>query len=150
MKGTEITEKQKRYNLLSWSKQGAIAPKAIEKADGIYLYDYAGNRMADMSSQLVNMNAGHNCRPIIEAIKAQADVYCYMSPSYGVEPRALLVEKIISLMPDNMGKVFFTNAGADANDNAIKIAHMYTGGNKVLYRYPNYYGHIFRAGNLTG
>lgn len=150
MNGSEIKEMQVKYNLQSWSKQKGINPIPIEKADGIYMWDFDGNRYSDMSSQLVNLNVGHNCRPIIEAIKEQAEKYCYLSPSYGSEPRAKLAKMIIDLMPDNMGKVFFTNGGADANENAIKIARMYTGRNKVFSRYRSYHGSTFGAGNLTG
>lgn len=150
MNGNEIKEMQVKYNLQSWSKQKGINPVPIEKADGIYMWDFDGNRYSDMSSQLVNLNVGHNCRPIIEAIKEQAEKYCYLSPSYGSEPRAELSKMIIDLMTDNMGKVFFTNGGADANENAIKIARMFTGRNKVFSRYRSYHGSTFGAGNLTG
>lgn len=150
MNGDEIKEMQVAYNLQSWSKQRGINPIPIEKADGIYMWDFDGNRYSDMSSQLVNLNVGHNCRPIIEAIKEQAEKYCYLSPSYGSEPRAKLAKMVVDLMPDNMGKVFFTNGGADANENAIKIARMYTGRNKVFSRYRSYHGSTFGAGNLTG
>lgn len=150
MNGNEIKEMQVAYNLQSWSKQRGINPIPIEKADGIYMWDFDGKRYSDMSSQLVNLNVGHNCRPIIEAIKEQAEKYCYLSPSYGSEPRAKLAKMVVDLMPDNMGKVFFTNGGADANENAIKIARMYTGRNKVFSRYRSYHGSTFGAGNLTG
>ena len=150
MNGQEIKEMQCRYNLQSWSKQRGINPIPIEKADGIYMWDFDGNRYSDMSSQLVNLNVGHNCRPIIEAIKEQAEKYCYVSPSYGSEPRAKLAKMVVDLMPDKMGKVFFTNGGADANENAIKIARMFTGRNKVFSRYRSYHGSTFGAGNLTG
>ena len=115
MNGKEIIEKHLKYNLQSWSAQGGLRPKAIEKADNIYLWDYDGNRYTDMSAQLVNMNLGHRNREIGEAIKKQVDQFCFMAPSYAVESRSLLAEKIIGLLPENMGKVFFTNAGADAN-----------------------------------
>lgn len=150
MNGNEIKEMQVNYNLQSWSKQRGINPIPIEKADGIYMWDFDGKRYSDMSSQLVNLNVGHNCRPIIEAIKEQAEKYCYLSPSYGSEPRAKLAKMVVDLMPDNMGKVFFTNGGADANENAIKIARMFTGRNKVFSRYRSYHGSTFGAGNLTG
>ena len=150
MNGQEIKEMQVSYNLQSWAKQRGLNPIPIEKADGIYMWDFDGNRYSDMSSQLVNLNVGHNCRPIIEAIKEQAEKYCYLSPSYGSEPRAKLAKMVVDLMPDNMGKVFFTNGGADANENAIKIARMYTGRNKVFSRYRSYHGSTFGAGNLTG
>ena len=150
MNGQEIKEMQVSYNLQSWAKQRGINPIPIEKADGIYMWDFDGNRYSDMSSQLVNLNVGHNCRPIIEAIKEQAEKYCYLSPSYGSEPRAKLANMVVDLMPDNMGKVFFTNGGADANENAVKIARMFTGRNKVFSRYRSYHGSTFGAGNLTG
>lgn len=150
MKGMEIKEKSKKYNLQSWSKQGGINPIPIEKADGIYMWDYDGNRYSDMSSQLVNMNLGFGNREMAEAIKEQVDKYCFIAPSYVSESRANLAEMIINLMPDNMGKVFFTNAGAEANENAIKMARMFTGRNKIFSRYRSYHGSTFGAGNLTG
>jgi taurine--2-oxoglutarate transaminase len=134
----------------SWSKQKNINPISVERAEGIYFWDYDGNRYTDMSSQLVNMNLGFGNTAIGEAIKTQIDQYCFVGPSYGAESRALLARKIIELMPDNMGKVFFTNAGADANENAVKIARMFTGRNKVFSRYRSYHGSSFGAGNLTG
>ncbi len=150
VKGLEVTNTLKEYNLQSWSKQKNINPIAIEKADGIYFWDYDGNRYSDMSSQLVNVNLGFGVKEITDAIKEQADKYCFIGPGYGAEPRAKLAKKIIDLMPDNMGKVFFTNAGAEANENAVKIARMFTGRNKVMSRYRSYHGASFGAGNLTG
>ena len=146
----KIKEYHKKYNLQSWSKQKDINPIPIEKAEGIYMWDFDGNRYTDMSSQLVNLNVGHGCRPIIDAIKEQAEKYCYLGPSYGAEPRGELAKMIIDLMPDNMGKVFFTNGGADANENAVKIARMYTGRQKIFSRYRSYHGSTYGAGNLTG
>jgi taurine--2-oxoglutarate transaminase len=136
--------------LQSWSKQKGLNPIVIEKAEGIYMWDAAGKRYADMSSQLVNLNLGHGNRAIIEAIKKQAEQYCYIAPSYGNEARGELAKMIVELLPDNFGKVFFTNAGADANENAIKMARMYTGRYKVFSRYRSYHGSSFGAGNLTG
>ncbi len=114
------------------------------------MYDFEGNRYSDMSSQLVNLNVGHGNRAIIDAIKEQAEKYCYLSPAYGSEPRGELAKMVIELLPDNMGKVFFTNGGADANENAVKIAKMFTGRQKVFSRYRSYHGSTFGAGNLTG
>lgn len=150
MTGEEIRSTLKMYNMQSWSKQRNINPISVEKAEGIYFWDYDGNRYTDMSSQLVNMNLGFGNKAIGDAIKAQVDQYCFIGPSYGAESRAKLAKKIIELMPDNMGKVFFTNAGADANENAIKMARMFTGRNKVFSRYRSYHGSSFGAGNLTG
>lgn len=150
MKSEEIRSTLKKYNLQSWSKQKNINPISVEKGEGIYFWDYDGNRYTDMSSQLVNMNLGFGNKAIGDAIKAQVDQYCFVGPSFGAESRAKLAKKIIELMPDNMGKVFFTNAGADANENAVKMARMFTGKNKILSRYRSYHGSSFGAGNLTG
>ncbi len=150
MTGEEVVSKHKKYNLQSWSKQGNLNPIAIEKAEGIYMWDYEGNRYSDMSSQLVNMNLGFGNKEIAEAIKAQVDKYCFVAPSYATEPRSKLAEMIVNLMPDNIGKVFFTNGGADANENAIKMARLFTGRNKIFSRYRSYHGSSFGAGNLTG
>ena len=150
MKGEEIKSTLKEYNLQSWSKQKGINPISVEKAEGIYFWDYNGNRYSDMSSQLVNMNLGFGNPAISQAIKDQVDQYCFVGPSYGAESRAILAKKIIGLMPDNMGKVFFTNAGAESNENAVKIARMFTGKHKIFSRYRSYHGSSFGAGNLTG
>lgn len=150
MNSEEIKLTLKEYNLQSWSKQRNINPIPIEKASGIYFWDYEGNRYSDMSSQLVNLNLGFGNKEIGDAIKEQVDKFCFIGPSYGAESRAKLAKKIIELMPDNMGKVFFTNAGAESNENAIKIARMYTGKNKVFSRYRSYHGSSFGSGNLTG
>lgn len=150
MTGEEISRMQTENVLQSWSKQKGLHPIAIERAEGIYMWDYDGKRYTDMSSQLVNLNVGFGNRKIINAIKEQTEKICYVAPSYASEPRAKLAGMILELMPDNMGKVFFANAGADANENAIKIARMYTGRNKVFSRYRSYHGSTFGAGNLTG
>lgn len=150
MNGEEIKSTLKNYNLQSWSKQRNIDPIPVEKADGIYFWDYDGNRYTDMSAQLVNMNLGFGNKKIGDAIKEQVDKFCFVGPSYGAESRAKLAKKIIELMPDNMGKVFFTNAGAESNENAVKMARMFTGKSKVFSRYRSYHGSSFGAGNLTG
>jgi taurine--2-oxoglutarate transaminase len=146
----EIKAKQKKYVLQSWNKQKDLNPIPIEHAEGIYIYDYDGNRYSDMSAMHVNSNVGYGNKEINEAITEKLKRYAFISEAYGDKDRADLAELIISLMPDNMGKVFFTNAGADANENAIKIARMYTGRNKIFSRYRSYHGSSFGAGNLTG
>ncbi len=103
-----------------------------------------------MHRLLYCIKIGHGNRQIIDAIKEQAEKYCYLSPAYGSEPRGELAKMIIERMPDNMGKVFFTNGGADANENAVKIARMYTGRQKIFSRYRSYHGSTYGAGNLTG
>jgi taurine--2-oxoglutarate transaminase len=138
------------YNLQSWSRQRGLNPLVIERAEGIYLWDSSGRRHTDMSSQLVNMNLGHGNKAIIEAIKKQADIYCFVAPSYASEARGELAKLLVGLLPDNFGKIFFTNGGADANENAVKMARMVTGRNKIFSRYRSYHGSSFGAGNLTG
>ncbi|MDR2631890.1 MAG: aminotransferase class III-fold pyridoxal phosphate-dependent enzyme [Spirochaetaceae bacterium] len=150
MSEASIKSNHTTYNLQSWSKQRGLNPVVIEKAEGIYMWDPSGKRYTDMSSQLVNLNVGHGNKAIIEAIKKQADQYCYISPSYASESRGELAKLLIELLPDNMGKILFTNAGADANENAVKIAKMFTGRHKVFSRYRSYHGSSFGAGNLTG
>lgn len=150
MTGQEIKEQDLAYNLHSWSKQKGLNPLPIEKAEGIYFWDYDGNRYTDMSSQLINLNLGHGNKEIVAAIKEQADKFCFMSPAYAVESRSKLAKMVVDLMPDTITKVFFTNAGADANENAIKMARMYTGRNKIMSRYRSYHGSTFGAGNITG
>jgi taurine--2-oxoglutarate transaminase len=150
MTGTEIKAMDLKYNLHSWSKQGSLDPMVITKAEGIYLWDSDGKQYMDMSSELVNSNVGHGNKEIIEAIKEQADKYCFLSPAFALEPRSKLAKMVIDRMPDTMGKVFFTNGGADANENAIKIARLYTGRYKIMSRYRSYHGSTFGAGNITG
>lgn len=150
MTSKEIKSMQTGCVLQSWSKQKGLNPIPIQKADGIYMWDFEGKRYTDMSAQLVNLNVGHGNRYIIDAIKKQAEEYCYISPGYASEPRAKLAKMLLDRSPDNMGKVFFTNGGADANENAIKMARMFTGRKKVFSRYRSYHGSTFGAGNLTG
>ncbi|MEW5818525.1 MAG: aminotransferase class III-fold pyridoxal phosphate-dependent enzyme, partial [Spirochaetota bacterium] len=146
-----IRELDKKYNLHSWSAQGALQPLVITRAEGIYFWDSDGKKYYDMSAQLVNINVGHHNQKIIDAIKAQADKMPYMGPGFAVDVRTELARKIIEeISPDNMGKVFFTLAGAEANENALKIARMYTGRYKVFSRYRSYHGATYGAANLTG
>lgn len=88
MLSEEIKSTSLQYNLQSWSRQKGLNPIVVEKAEGIYFWDYEGKRYTDMSSQLVNLNVGHGNRYIIDAIKEQAEKFCYLSPSYAVEPRS--------------------------------------------------------------
>lgn len=151
LSGDEILRLDKEYNLHSWSVQGKVNPTVVTKSEGIYFWDDKGNKYYDMSSQLVNMNLGHSNEDIKEAIKKQIDEeYCFIGPSYATESRSKLAKMLVELAPDNIAKVFFTNAGADANENAIKIARMFTGRNKIFSRYRSYHGSSFGAGNLTG
>lgn len=148
--GTKIKKDSLAYNLHSWSPQGGLDPKVITKAEGIYFWDADGKRYFDMSSQLVNMNIGHGHRKVVDAIKDQAEKMAFMGPGYAFDVKSEAARKIIEVAPDNMGKVFFTNAGAEANENALKIAKMYTGRHKIFSRYRSYHGASYGAANLTG
>ena len=134
MTGEELKTLSKKYVLQSWSKQAATNPIPVERTDGIYFYDYDGKRYTDMSSQLVNMNLGFNNPDIVKAIEKQAEKFCFVGPSYAVESRARLAKMIVDLLPESFGKIFFTNAGADANENAVKIARMFTGRKTIFSR----------------
>ena len=146
----EVKETSLKYNLHSWSVQGKLNPAVVEKAEGIYYYTADGKKMADMSSQLVNLNVGYGNKDIIDAIKEQAEKLAYISPAYAIDCRSKLAEMVVKAAPKNMGKVFFTLGGADANENAIKIAKLVTGRYKIFSRYRAYHGSSFGAGNLTG
>ena len=114
-----------------------------------HMWDYDGKRYTDMSSQLVNLNVGFGNRKIIDAIGSGGE-NMLRRPVLRERAERKARQNDSDLMPDNMGKVFFANAGADANENAIKIARMYTGRNKIFSRYRSYHGSTFGAGNLTG
>jgi taurine---2-oxoglutarate transaminase len=148
--GKKIKADDLNYNLHSWNAQAALSPIVVTKVEGIYFWDAEGNRYFDMSSQLVNLNIGHGNRKVIDAIKEQAEKMAFMGPAFAFDAKSEAARKIIEVAPDNMAKVFFTNAGAEANENAIKIARMYTGRNKVFSRYRSYHGSSYGAANLTG
>lgn len=145
-----IKKENLSYNLFSWSAQGKLNPIVVDRAEGIYFWDIEGKRYADMSSQLVNVNIGHGNKEVIEAIKKQADKLAYIGPSFAVDVKAEAARKILEVAPDNMGKVFFTNAGAEANENAIKIARMFTGKYKIFSGYRSFHGASYGAANLSG
>ncbi len=147
---SSISERSKKYNLHSWSAQGALNPKTITKAEGLYFWDEDGNKYADMSAQLVNANLGHGNRAIIDAIKAQADKIPFMGPGFALDVKSDAAEAIVKLSGLKDAKVFFTNAGAEANENALKIAKAYTGRSKVFSMYRCYHGSSAGAGMLTG
>lgn len=146
----KIKEDDLKYNLHTWTAQGALDPKVITKTKGIYFWDAEGKRYYDMSSQLVNVNIGHGNQKVIESIKEQAEKLPFMGPAFAFKSKSEAAKKIIEVAPDNMGKVFFTNAGAEANENAIKIAKMFTGRDKIMSAYRSYHGASYGAANLSG
>jgi taurine--2-oxoglutarate transaminase len=138
-----------QYVMRAWSKQGQAA-MAVEKAEGIYFWDYDGNRQVDMSSLLVNANIGHQHPKVVKAIQDQAAKMCFMAPSYATDVKSLLAKKLVELAGGDMARVFFTNAGADANENAIKMARIATGRTKVFSGYHSYHGATLAASNASG
>ncbi|GAA1706715.1 aspartate aminotransferase family protein [Microbacterium sediminicola] len=134
----------------SWSAQGALAPLVIAGGSGTVLWDYEGNRYLDFASQLVNVNIGHSHPAVVAAIAEQAKVLATIAPSNAVLPRGEAAARIIERAPEGFHKVFFTNGGADANENAIRMARLYTGRDKVLSTYRSYHGNTGSAIVSTG
>lgn len=147
---SNVKEMSLKYNLHSWSAQNKINPMVVTKAEGIYIWDEDGNKYYDMSAQLVNANLGHGNKAIIQAIKDQADKIPFISPAYALDVRSEAAKEIVELSGLEGGKVFFTNAGAESNENAIKMAKAYTGRWKVFSMYRSYHGSSAGAGSLTG
>jgi len=147
--GEEVIAMDQQYVMRAWSKQGQAA-MAVEKAEGIYFWDYDGNRQVDMSSLLVNANIGHQHPKVVKAIQDQAAKMCFMAPSYATDVKSLLAKKLVELAGGDMARVFFTNAGADANENAIKMARIATGRTKVFSGYHSYHGATLAASNASG
>jgi len=147
-----IKEMSKKYNLHSWSAQKALNPAVIVKAEGIYFWDEDGNKYYDMSSQLVNANLGHGNRALIDAIKNQAEKMAFMGPGYAVDVRSEAAKRLVEFAGPAFegGKVFFTNAGAEANENAMKFCRTFTGKWKLLSMYNSYHGATHGASELTG
>lgn len=134
----------------SWSAQGALNPFLIEGGLGSTVWDFEGNRYLDFSSQLVNTNMGHQHPAIIDAIKAQADQLATVAPAHGNLARGEAAKRILAKAGGHFGKVFFTNGGADANENAIRMARITTGRDKVLSTYRSYHGNTGAAIVATG
>src|SRR5690348_2642228 len=136
----EITELCLRHTLYDWSAQTGLKPLPVTGASGVHFQTADGRRFLDFNSQLMCVNAGHGDRRIVEAIKHQAEQLPYISPFMATEVRARLGAKLADLLPGDIDKVFFTLGGADANENAIKIARVVTGRQKILARYRSYHG----------
>jgi taurine--2-oxoglutarate transaminase len=150
MTSEEIVRLSRKHTFFSWSVQGQLDPIAIDHAEGVYLYTPEGRRILDFNSQLMSVNIGHGDRRVIDAITAQATKLQYVQPAFTTEPRARLGAKLAEIMPGDLDKVFFTLGGAEAIENAIKMARHYTGRTKVLARYRAYHGATLGAMTLTG
>ncbi|HEY6055769.1 MAG TPA: aminotransferase class III-fold pyridoxal phosphate-dependent enzyme [Gaiellaceae bacterium] len=145
-----VRDLDKEYVLHSWSVQSAISPIPISHAEGRYFWDLDGNRYLDFASQLVNVNIGHSHPKIVAAIQEQAAKLATIGPPMATEPRSELARLIAEVTPGNLKMSFFTNGGAEANENAVKLARWYTGRDKIIARYRSYHGATAGAITLTG
>ncbi|KAB1654305.1 aspartate aminotransferase family protein [Pseudoclavibacter chungangensis] len=134
----------------SWSAQGSLAPIAIRGGEGSRVWDHDGNRYLDFSSQLVNVTIGYQHPRVVEAVREQAERLVTIGPAAANETRAEAARLIASHAPEGFEKVFFTNGGADANENAIRMARLYTGRDKIISRYRSYHGNTGAAIVATG
>ncbi|WP_459616766.1 aminotransferase class III-fold pyridoxal phosphate-dependent enzyme [Bordetella sp. 2513F-2] len=134
----------------SWSAQGGLKPLAIAGGSGCTLWDYDGNRYLDFSSQLINTNIGHQHPKVVKAIQEQAGTLCTLAPANATAVRVEAARRILARAPRGFAKVFFTNAGADANENAMRMARQYTGRDKILSAYRSYHGNTGGAIVATG
>jgi len=146
----EILQDNFDYTLFSWSKQKGISPLAIERAEGVYLYDYDGNRIIDFSSGLMNVNIGHGNQRVTDAVVKQMQQVAYVSPSCVTKVRGDLGKKLAEICPGDLNKAFFTLCGATSIENAIKVARLYTGRHKILTRYQSYHGSSNGAMTASG
>jgi taurine--2-oxoglutarate transaminase len=146
----EVVKLSREFTFFSWSIQSNTAPIPVSRAEGVYFWDMEGNKYLDFSAQLMNLNIGHQHPKVVKAIQEQASQLCFIHPGLTTEPRALLGKKLSEVTPGNLKKTFFCLGGAEANENAIKIARMYTGRNKILSRYRSYHGATLGAITLTG
>lgn len=146
----EVVDLSREYTFFSWSVQGQVNPIPVEKAEGIYFWDTDGKRYIDFSSQLMNTNIGHQHPKVVKAIQDQAAQLCFVHPGNTTEVRARLGKKLAEVTPGSLKKTFFALGGAEANENAIKLARFYTGRHKILARYRSYHGATHGSIALTG
>src|SRR4051812_32061071 len=148
--GQQIVADAKKHVLYSWSVQDAINPIAVAGAEGRYFWDYDGKRYLDFASQLVNVSIGYGHPKVVAAIKEQAETLATIGPPMATESRSRLGKLLSEVTPGEMSMSFFTNGGAEANENAIKLARWYTGRHKVVARYRSYHGATAGGITLTG
>ncbi|MGX1808025.1 aminotransferase class III-fold pyridoxal phosphate-dependent enzyme [Nocardia sp. NPDC055321] len=134
----------------SWSAQATLSPMVVAATQGSYVWDGAGTRYLDFSSQLVNTNIGHQHPKVVAAIQAQAAKLCTVAPQHANDARSEAARLIAERTPGELDRVFFTNGGADAVEHAVRMARLHTGRYKVLARYRSYHGGTETAVNLTG
>jgi len=150
MSGKEIVDLSRKHTLYEWSAQSKVDPIPVASAKGIYFYTPEGKRFIDFNSQLMSVNIGHGDPRVIQAISEQAATLAYANPFMATEVRARLGAKLAEITPGDIDTFFFTNGGAEANENAIKLARFFTGRHKIIARYRSYHGATAGAISLTG
>jgi taurine--2-oxoglutarate transaminase len=150
VKTDEMIELCKKHTLYTWSATGAVDPLPIAGAEGIYLYTPEGDRIIDFNSQLMCVNIGHGHPKVRAAMKQAVDGLIYAFPGSATPVRARVGKLLAEMMPDPLNTFFFTLGGAEANENAIRAAKLYTGRNKILARYRSYHGATNACMQLTG
>ncbi|HNT25703.1 MAG TPA: aminotransferase class III-fold pyridoxal phosphate-dependent enzyme [Anaerolineales bacterium] len=147
---SEILPLSLEHTFWTWSAQGKVAPIPVTRAEGVYFWDTAGKRYLDFNSMTMCVNIGHGNQRVIDAIVAQARALPYAAPGMATRPRAELGKLLDEITPPGVSKFMFTLGGADANENAVKLARGYTGKHKILTRYRSYHGASAGAMALTG
>src|SRR5207248_142008 len=150
MTSDEIVALSKKHTLFEWSAQETFDPLPVAKAKGCYFWTPDGKKYLDFNSQLMCVNIGHADDRVVRAIAGQAAVLPYANPFLATEPRAKLGAKLAQITPGDIDVFFFTNGGAEANENAFKIARAFTGRQKIVARYRSYHGATGAAINATG
>jgi len=150
MSGKEIVDLSRKHTFYEWSAQSKVDPIPVAGAKGIYFYTPEGKRFIDFNSQLMSVNIGHGDERVIQAISEQAATLAYANPFMATEVRARLGAKLTEITPGDIDTFFFTNGGAEANENAIKLARFFTGRHKIIARYRSYHGATAGAISLTG
>jgi taurine--2-oxoglutarate transaminase len=148
--GKKVFDLDRAHVFHSWSAQGAIKPMPIAKAEGSYLWDYDGKKYLDFSCQLVNTNIGHQHPKVVKAIQEQAGKLTTIAPQHANDKRGIAAQKLAELAPNGFEHVFFTNGGADAIENAVRMARIHTKRHKVLSFYRSYHGNTGTAIQMTG
>ncbi len=139
-KGAAVTAADHAYVFHSWSAQGQIAPLPVAGSSGSRFWDYEGKTYLDFSSQLVFTNIGHQHPKVVKAIQDQAATLTALAPQHSNDARNEAAQRIVELAGGHFRKVFFTNGGADAVENAIRMARLHTNKHKVLSTYRSYHG----------
>ena len=150
MTGDQMVALTKAHTLFEWSAQSKVDPIPVAGARGCWFWTPEGKKFLDFNSQLMCVNIGHGHPKVIKAVQDQVATLAYANPFMATEPRARLGKKLAELTPGDIDAFFFTNGGAEANENAIKLARLYTGRHKILARYRSYHGATGGAMTLTG